>query len=454
MRVLYLNLFNPLEFVKNNHMSTEPIKSANSTLLEALRSAKIYTDTDFKFIPSHQPSIALAAVNNIDTMREEMSEWFQNVGLSVNPFAEIDAGQDPFIPFYLIDHDQYNSINGTFTSFVFAPPGCGKSAFRVRLARDCRVDKDRRKIFPIVYKLPAFDSQKISPEKHYEVLAMSAAYELLLYVLHHPSVFVDKVDLLIEIQRIFATNFHINYIQQIVDAESIQPLLDTFDRTAKFLPNPPKKSDLVFLAQKLQDLRLPDFPVRKIPPKERLDQVVSLIIKNLGYESFYVLVDGVDGYVETGNNADSAVDTIDWLLQQNGEWQNNRIYLKYFLPVDLKSALERRFPLLTSESKIAVIKWDLDTLTKVIRQRLQEASGGKYSSLRAISALPLRGGKQAPEEVLAREIVNLSDPTPRNMVMAINVLLTHHVQHNRHDKLTVDDLMATIDWIRRKRLPK
>lgn len=441
-----------MEYVENIHMPTEPIKSSASTLLEALRSAQ---DTDFKFFSSHRSSIALdrghIPTNSIDLVREKISFWFQNIGLKVNPFEALDASQDPFIPFYLIDHNHFNSINGDLISFVFAPPGCGKSAFRVRLARDCRVGKDGRKIFPIVYKFPVFDSSKISSEIHYKELAISAAFELLLYMLYHPSLFVDNDDLLTEIQHIFDTNFSINYIQQMVEEGSIQPLLDAFDRTANFLPNPPKEKDLELLAKKIQSLRLPLFSAHKMSPKERLDQVLSLVIKKLGYESVYILVDGVDGYFETGTNADTAVDAIDWLLRQSGEWQNNRIYIKYFLPSDVQPALESRFPLLTSESKVVVITWNVDSLREVIRQRLQEASGGKYSSLRAISTLHLRGARQSPEEVLAHEIAKQGDLTPRKMIKAINQLLLYHIQNKYQEKITPDDLGATIDWIRSKR---
>lgn len=434
-------------------MPPASIKSSVSTLLEALRSAQ---DTDSKFFSPHRSSIALDRSDAIlapsfDLVSEKIDKWFQSVGLTVNPFVALDASQDPFIPFYLIDHNQFNTINGDFISFVFAPPGCGKSAFRVRLARDCRVGKDGRKIFPIVYNLPVFDSLKISSGIHYEALARSAALELLLYVLYHPSLFVNNEDLLIEIQHVFDNNFFINYIQQMVEVGSIQPLLDAFDRTANFLPNPPKENDMSLLAKKLQSHRLPHFSAYKMSPKERLDQVLSLVIKKLGYESVYILVDGVDGYFETGTNADTAVDAIDWLLRQSGEWQNNRIYIKYFLPSDVQPALEGRFPLLTSESKIVGISWNVDSLSEVIRQRLQEASDGKYSSLRAISTLHLRGARQAPEDVLAHEIAKLGDLTPRKIIKAINRLLIHHIQNDYQEKITPDDLKAAIDWIRSER---
>lgn len=228
-------------------------------------------------------------------------------------------------------------------------------------------------------------------------------------------------------------------------------MLDSFDQTARLLPNPPDKKDLSLLAEKLKGLRYPVPPIQKTSYKQKFDQIISLIFEKLGYEAIYILVDDVDGYVETGGDADKAVDAISWLVTKTGEWRGNRIYMKYFLPIETKDILERKFSLLTSESKVTMIEWNSDTLSEVIRQRLQEASGGKYNSLRAISSLPLRGAKQAPEEVLASEIVKLGNATPRDLIQAVNRLLVRHVQYEEQEKLTPKDMQAAIDWIRFER---
>ncbi len=422
-----------------------------SMLLTALRSARISPNTDFSVSPPPSVSIKsnnLVKVKSVDDMKEKIIEWLDSVGLKVNPFAVLDASRDPFIPFYLIDHDEFRSISGDFTSFMFASPGSGKSAFRVRLARDCRVGKDGRRIFPIVYNLPAPDSFTISPDAHYRELARSAAHELLLYLVYNTSVVINDEELLLQFQRVFDLNlFPVNYIQQMVEQGSVQPLLDSFDQTARLLPNPPGKKDLFLLAERLKSLRSPLYPIQKISFKQRFEEIISIVFEKLGYEAIYILVDGVDGYVETGGNADKAVEAISWLVTKIGDWREERIYMKYFLPADMLGALENKFPLLTPESKKTII-WTVDTLSEVIRQRLQEASGGKYNSLRAISSLPLRGAKQAPEEVLASEIVKLGDPTPRKLIQAVNKLLIHHAQYEEHEKLTPKDLQAAVDWIR------
>lgn len=414
-----------------------------SMLLDALKLAKISPETYFNV--SDHPS----SFEKIDDLREKTSVWLDSVGLKVNPFATLDASRDPFIPFYLTDHNQFSTLSGNFTSFVFAPPGCGKSAFRVRLARDCRVGKEGRKIFSIVYNLPAPNSFTISSDIHYRELARSAAHELMLYLVYHAPLFINAEDLLSQFQQIFDSNlFPVNYIQQMVDKGSVQPLIDSFDQTARLLPNPPGKKDLVLFSEKLIRLRQLALPIQKMSFKQRFDQIISILFEKLGYEAIYILVDGVDGYVETGENADKAVDAISWIVLKTEKWQGNQMYMKYFLPMEMKNALEIKYPRLTSDSKIIIVRWNTDTLSEVIKQRLQEASGGKYNSLRAISSLPLRGAKYAPEEVLAREIIKLGNPTPRYLIQAVNRLLTYHTQYEEQEKLTPNDLQAAVDWIR------
>lgn len=432
---------------------------SHTELWAAARAAKYPLEFDHVKSPS-QPAtkqnqaqaptqVVIEIENGYAVMKEKVNYWLDSVGLKVNPFDVIDASLDPFIPFYLIDHDQYRSVNGDFASYVFAPPGSGKSAFRVRLARDCRIGKNGRKIFPIVYNLPSPGYPTISPDTHYAEIARAAAYELMLFLVYHVSLVIKDELLLSKFKQIFDNNFSINYIQQMVDQGGIQPLLDSFDQTARLLPNPPEKKDIVLLAEKLRSIRKPVNPVQRLSNKQRFDQVVSLVVDVLGYEAIYVLIDGVDGYLETGENADKAVEAISWLVTKTGEWQKKKIYMKYFLPVETHDVL---FPLLTSEDKITIIEWNVDTLSEVIRQRLQEASGGKYNSLRALSSLPLRGARMAPEEKLAQEVMKLGNPTPRELIKAVRELLHHHAQENEHEKLTPEDLQAAIDWLHKRSL--
>ncbi len=120
-----------------------------------LENRSLYLRTD-GFSPASSEvipfKIMLSPQETLDPLKNKLQEWLSQLGLSLNPFEYIDFGKDPLIPFYLIDHNQFESVSGDQPSFVFAPAGGGKTAFRVRLARECRAGSNGRRIFPIVYK--------------------------------------------------------------------------------------------------------------------------------------------------------------------------------------------------------------------------------------------------------------------------------------------------------------
>ena len=91
----------------------------------------------------------------------------------------------------------------------------------------------------------------------------------------------------------------------------------------------------------------------------------------------------------------------------------------------------------------------VNALSEVIQQRLQEASGGKFDSLTAISDRALRASGRSPEEVLIAELRRHKKLSPRSLIRAVNWLLTNHVREERvREKLTLQDLTAVREWIR------
>lgn len=404
----------------------------------------------FLFMPPLNTSITSQAVN--------LKEWLTQIGLKLNPFRYIDAGEDPFIPFYLIDHHQFEKINSDQPSFVFAPAGGGKTAFRVRLARECRAGWNKRRIFPIVFKPtepgnPNRDKKQVVRQQ--ADLLRYAARELFLYLAYSPYALNEMDDAL---QKAFLQtvswdlDFPIGfYLDQMKTAGSLEPLLAAFDPTARSLPNPPDKEDILHLYKKLNRYQ----PELEKPDNEhRLEALFDLILNRLKFEAIYILVDGVDAFLETGNNPQNALLSVSWLLDHALAWSERGIYTKYFLPIEIKTFVKETndFRLLTSKSQVTTIKWDADALSEVIRRRLQEASGGKFDSLAAISDRALRASGRTPEELLIGELRRQKKLSPRSLIKAMDRLFVCHVQNNEQEreKLTPQDLTAAREWIRRE----
>jgi hypothetical protein len=89
---------------------------------------------------------------------------------------------------------------------------------------------------------------------------------------------------------------------------------------------------------------------------------------------------------------------------------------------------------------------DQNFLLRIVAQGLGEGSQGKYTSLRAISDIALRGAKLSPEEMLIQRMVEKTNLSPSILISAINQLLTSAVKASE-TKITKDNLDLVMDSI-------
>jgi hypothetical protein len=404
------------------------------------------------------PMIMPPQTEIFDPQKNRLKGWLDQVGLRLNPFEYIDAGKDPLIPYYLVDHDQFDKLNNDHPSFVFAPAGGGKTAFRVRLARECRAGRHGRRVFPVIYKptMPSTlnENKEESAQRQRIELLRYASQELFLHLAYSPYV-LDEMDPAVKESLLQSISWDLEfpiqyYLIEIKSAGSLEPLITEFDPTARSLPNPPGREDIEYLCEKLDRYS----PGTQTPNDEkRLEILFELILDKLKFEAIYILVDGVDAFLETVNNPERSLSTISWFLENTLSWTQKRIYVKYFLAQEIRPFMKETpaFRLLTSRSEIIIIKWDADALSEVIRQRLQEASGGKFDSLAAVSDRALRASGRSLEEELIKELKRRRKLSPRSLIRSANWLLANHVQGKQApEKLSPQDLKAVREWIRRE----
>jgi len=405
--------------------------------------------------------------------------WLNSMGLAFDPFAVLDAGADPDIPAYLVGHADFDKLWGDWPSFVFAPAGGGKTAFRVRLARACRIGEDGRRVFPIIYhRLPApddIDTETQGRDIHLKNIIRQAAQELLFWLAYRPFE-LDELDLETRVVLRSFLEAHLpspldDYLARLRDWGDLSPLAREFDRTAGYLINPPGPKDLERFCNRIEATPISLLAPRS--PLQWLDELIRLLRGPLRFESVYILVDGVDAYPETITRPEAALRILDWLLKNTLDWSAQKIFAKFFLPIELVSGtkLAGRAPmpgdwaaweppsaefrtgneletllgqqepgLLTSPTKVAIIQWTEDALVEVIRRRLSVASRGLFDSLDAMSSPALRGA----EKKLAR---TARPPVPREVLVLAERLLVKHVQGPRaQGKLEPQDLESACKW--------
>ncbi len=350
---------------------------------------------------------------------KDLNTWLHSVGLAFNPFIPLEAGVDPRLSTYLVDHDVFPLLWGDWPTALFAPAGGGKSAFRARLAYACRAGQDGRRVFPIVYPLP---KGPLPLDEHLQIISQAAAEELLLELAWRPGWF-EKLDAPArrEIRRVFdwnAPGLLAHFVPQLRQAGSPAPVAEAFDASAAHLPNPPTPARVRNLCEALQ--ALPDTTEPAPPPRERFRHLLKLLLTSLEREAVYLLIDGVDAYPETIASPPTALTWLRPLLGQFCNWEGQNLYPKLFLPKELENNLKKALDRLTSQVRCAKIEWTPERLAELLRFRVQAASGGEFNSLDAISHPSLHR--------VERALVAAVPPIPRELLVLTSQVLSEHVR--------------------------
>jgi hypothetical protein len=392
-----------------------------------------------------------ANVVTLADLEAQVDLWVRSsdIGLAFDPFRERDAACDRHLSRYLVDSGAFKELLKSKPSFVFAPAGGGKTAFRVRLTHACRTGEGGRRIFPIVLTT-------VDPLVHFlQDLLKSASSELLLHFLYMPQHF-EAFDGVTQ-QRIYDYLAHnlggdlANRLAQITSRlEEVEvdgdwcALTKIFDPAACGLYLPPNLSEVRGLLHHLEQMTSSEDEATSL--KQRFAELHALILK-LGYREVFVLVDGLDAYLETQRDPDKALELLEPFLNVTLSWMERGIYVKYFLPIELETPIRLRHSLLTDSATFDTMSWEVDELRQVIAQRLQAAATQRraITSMDALSTPDLRDVESALIDVLA-------NPLPREvLILAEQMLVQHVLRVGPEGRLEPDDLNAAIDWYQRLR---
>lgn len=401
---------------------------------------------------SHSPMMAEPSIH------EKLHEWLNLWGVETNPFDSqyLDAGADPQLSFYLVGHQSFAATWKDQASVVFAPVGGGKSAFRVRLAHACRVEQDGRRIFPIVYKLPDpthFEPPASILEQHYHFINQKIAYECLLQLLYHP----ERWEALAESDRqLVAANLYktlstdpLSLLEQLTDVGDLAPLFALYDPTALRLPGLPNREVVRLLCRQLTEQMATALTSERssaISAQEQFQLFKSLLQGAFHYSALYLLVDGIDAYLETTEQQRRATELFEPLLRETS-LLDAHIYPKFFIPTDLRSAVmsPRLLPFggIVDVSFID-IHWTTISLSEMLAARLRVASRGMFDNLDALCSPGLRG----VHTILADAAPN----SPREVLsLAERLLLEHIWRVGPVGRLELVDLERALVWRQEQR---
>jgi hypothetical protein len=361
--------------------------------------------------------------------------WLKQLGLHFDPFSPLDAASDLRLGEYLVGHQVFSQVWGDWVSWLFAPPGGGKTALRRRTAQACWVGQETNRPFPISYIPPLLSWEHTTPsgDDHLSALSCAGAIALFLALAHRPHwLFRLDSEARQQIKDVLTWNLPgplDGYLERCRQSESLQHLRETLDPTFT-LPDPPDAPTLLSWCDALA--AVPSSQAAP-PPAERWEVLCDLILNTLKFRAIYVLMDGLDAAPETDTNPQAIVSILSPLIPLVSDWADRRIFFKGFLPLEVQSLLD------APSAHVATIRWDPAQLAEVIRRRVYVASEGAFGSLDAIASPALRD----VETILAGAAL----PLPREILVLTRRVLREHVEREGSDgKIQEEDVRIAIEW--------
>ena len=348
---------------------------------------------------------------------------FSGLGFKFDPFEHLDSSRDAHLQEYLVTPKAVEITLLDQPIAVFAKPGGGKSALRIYTARFYGDSRGVR--FPVTYVPEMYSTDG---NLHFEGIKLSLARAVFMYLVSYPDLFFgltpttkQKIkQVLLELP--YGLDFHLNGLTPRRFIADLEQLLGVSALSGV---------QMLDRAHQQMALELENISIAE-SSTITLDEGFDLLDDAFGVKSIHILVDGLDGFVET-KPAHALITWIEPLLDILERWDRKNIYLKFFLPMDNSDV-----PTVTTLRglRTAALEWDDGLLAEVIRRRVFVASGGAFDSLDALSAPDVRN----VELILARQLGE-KQKLPRWIILKSRNLLQRAIE-SRKEWITNEDLFA------------
>ena len=338
----------------------------------------------------------------------KLEQWLAQRGLRENPFSTSTATmeKEKDLDGYFVDpRGLFDELLETrVPCILLAARGQGKTAYRKRLAAQCRpLDRNSR------------------------VLAITHAYDNLERVLRAAGGDFDLIE---------ATHHVAEVLRQGLSAIGVEAQQDP--RIKNALERPHVASRLAsyqalytpHLAPESTSQPITD--LGNLTPLEALSSFASLI-QEAGFRLCVVLIDEVDEFPRTAGNPVHQVALLSSLLGTLPLIECPGLAFKFFLPLEVESTLQAQDWFRPGRLRVCRIEWDDDALQKLIGQRLiyySERGDREYTRLGQLCERDLA-------ESIDEQLVHMAEGHPRWAIVLADMLLrTHCRQENPPAQIT------------------
>lgn len=365
--------------------------------------------------------------------------WLHRLGFRFDPFRHLESSDDARLGAYLVAHDLAQLAWDGPPALLFAPAGGGKTALRMHAAHACWLGQGYGQAFP----LPYLPQHAEAPDEgaHMAGIAQGGATALLSALAHFPRRLLElgapereAVATLLDAALPAPLSY---YLAQLRAGEGPAELARRLEKSYR-LPAPEPTAPVAELCAALEAALPAQAPA--LSPRDSFELLWQIVREALGFRSLVIQMDNLDSVAETIGDPAAMAARMAWPLQQAPGWAERGIILKAFLPSELEASLDRQYPELRDGVRRARIAWTDELLSAVIRLRLERATGGRFSSLDAVSSLGLSG-------VEAR-IVATALPLPREVILLTGRVLAAYAARvgDAAGQIQPGDLQAAEEW--------
>lgn len=356
-------------------------------------------------------------------MERSMDRWLAFAGFSANPFAVHEAEKETRLPDYFVPPAWFTDILGEpaapSSSVVFADRGCGKTAQRIMVRRQCCPDGFKEgQALCVVYAdfdAAAALAASLSPREirnvHVNEILQLAVHELADALLNNDFVLGRYLGLpKWERCRIhwFLHNFRrgltLSQRSRLIQAE-IEPLA---------------RNDAFGMDDLSQDVLEELQADAHSNPTSILYQFGNLI-KSLGFDALYILMDGVD---ELAAMADAA-SVVQLMAPMLADWRllnTPGLAFKFFLPQEWEDHFQAQTAIREDRLRMHHVEWVPEELLTMLHRRL-----ATYRGVPALGDLCEPGLANRIEA----DLVHLARGSPRDMIrLGCRLLSEHCVRSN------------------------
>ena len=387
-----------------------------------------------------------------------LDHWLKLVGFGANPFGTREAeSEGAELGQYFVEYPYFDEVLGSGlqprTTFLFADRGCGKSANRCMIEEYCRSQKIEGTVLAIphtdfrtVLRAAGGDPARVTQDMHIHEILRRGVVALLDHLRRHP----QSMQRLYENDRpCWVTLLPPTYLTPTFVNHLLRQSSPGLGLTAAALQKAVRKRAWEALLTTTRDEARPTVLLLALLlnaqavsgaepplPVAQLQEFVQLL-RFLGLDAVYILVDRVDELPETAQTPQAGVALLRPLLNDLSLLQSSHLAFKFFLPTEMQPAVEAIAR--TDRIVFRHVTWASSDLQRLLEARLKAFSDGRISSLSQVSDVNLKD--------LDKQLVEQAAGSPRNLIRLGELAFSEHCRLPVDDRVQID----TEDWKRARR---